>query len=78
MEPRGLHSCNFLRILDTRVGAAVSAREISVSERDISVSERDISLSEILSLSLYIYIHIPYIYSISHIYSMYIENLRQR
>ncbi len=36
-----------LWIWDTRVGAAVSVREISVSERDISVSERDISLSEI-------------------------------
>ena len=29
-------------LLDMRVGAAVSAREISVSERDISLSERDI------------------------------------
>ena len=47
---------NFYGFLDMRVGAAVSAREISVSARDISVSERETYLCLRFTLSLYIYI----------------------
>ena len=53
-----------------RLGAAMSAREISVSERDISVSERETSLSEILSL--YVYMEYIYGWNIEYMYGVYI------
>ncbi len=52
----------FLRILDTRAGAAVSAREISVSEREISVSERERERETYLCLRFYIVVEYIYIY----------------